>query len=100
MHNVVRKKFLISALIAALTAALVVLIVPGSPAEAHGNVLSPASRNYGCFERWGDKFQAPEMATEDPMCYQAWQADPQAMWNWNGLYREGVAGNHQAAIPD
>jgi chitin-binding protein len=22
------------------------------------------------------------------------------MWNWNGLFREGVAGNHQAAIPD
>jgi chitin-binding protein len=34
------------------------------------------------------------------MCWQAWQADPNAMWNWNGLFREGVAGNHQAAIPD
>ncbi|WP_436520631.1 lytic polysaccharide monooxygenase auxiliary activity family 9 protein [Actinoplanes sp. HUAS TT8] len=100
MPNVVRNKLLISALIAALTAVLVVLVAPSSPASAHGNVLSPASRNYGCFERWGDKFQAPEMATQDPMCYQAWQADPQAMWNWNGLYREGVAGNHQAAIPD
>ena len=22
------------------------------------------------------------------------------MWNWNGLFREGVGGNHQAAIPD
>jgi chitin-binding protein len=40
------------------------------------------------------------MATADPMCYQAWQADPNAMWNWNGLYREQVAGNHQGAIPD
>nr|WP_239175373.1 lytic polysaccharide monooxygenase [Actinoplanes cyaneus] len=87
-------------MIAALVAALVVIATPSSPAAAHGNVLSPASRNYGCFERWGDKFQAPEMATQDPMCYQAWQADPQAMWNWNGLFREGVAGNHQAAIPD
>ena len=34
------------------------------------------------------------------MCWQAWQADTQAMWNWNSLYREGVAGNHQGAIPD
>nr|WP_307834051.1 lytic polysaccharide monooxygenase [Actinoplanes siamensis] len=91
---------MISAIVAALAAALAVLVAPGSPASAHGNVLNPASRNYGCFERWGDKFQAPEMATQDPMCYQAWQADPQAMWNWNGLFREGVAGNHQAAIPD
>ncbi|GAA0421027.1 hypothetical protein Acor_79280 [Acrocarpospora corrugata] len=40
------------------------------------------------------------MATLDPMCWQAWQADPQAMWNWNGLYRDGVGGNHQAAVPD
>ncbi|GAA2713439.1 lytic polysaccharide monooxygenase auxiliary activity family 9 protein [Actinoplanes palleronii] len=100
MLNVVPKKFLISALVALLAAVLAVFALPSSPAAAHGNVLSPASRNYGCFERWGDKFQAPEMATEDPMCYQAWQADPQAMWNWNGLYREGVAGNHQGAIPD
>ncbi|BCJ46278.1 hypothetical protein GCM10010168_52290 [Actinoplanes ianthinogenes] len=98
--HVVRKKFLISAVIAALVATLAVLVTPTSPAAAHGNVIGPASRNYGCFQRWGDKFQAPEMATEDPMCYQAWQADPQAMWNWNGLFREGVAGNHQAAIPD
>ncbi|MEV6350595.1 lytic polysaccharide monooxygenase [Actinoplanes sp. NPDC051851] len=94
------RKILISALVAAVAATITVLAVSGGPAAAHGNVLSPASRNYGCFERWGDDFQAPEMATEDPMCYQAWQADPQAMWNWNGLYREGVAGDHQGAIPD
>ncbi|GLW31963.1 lytic polysaccharide monooxygenase auxiliary activity family 9 protein [Actinoplanes regularis] len=100
MQTVVRKRLLLSALMAALAAVLAVIVAPSGPAQAHGNVFSPASRNYGCFQRWGDKFQAPEMATEDPMCYQAWQADPQAMWNWNGLYREGVAGNHQAAIPD
>lgn len=40
------------------------------------------------------------MATQDPMCWAAWQTDTNAMWNWNGLYREGVAGNHQGAIPD
>ena len=69
-------------------------------AQAHGSVTDPPSRNYGCWERWGSDFQNPSMATSDPMCWQAWQADPNAMWNWNGLYREGVAGNHQAAIPD
>ncbi|WP_308169962.1 lytic polysaccharide monooxygenase auxiliary activity family 9 protein [Acrocarpospora catenulata] len=77
-----------------LTTALVV------PASAHGSVSDPPSRNYGCWQRWGSDFQNPQMATLDPMCWQAWQADVQAMWNWNGLYREGVAGNHQAAIPD
>src|SRR5918998_50163 len=69
-------------------------------ASAHGSVINPPSRNYGCWQRWGSDFQNPRMATEDPMCWQAWQADPTAMWNWNGLYREGVARNHQGAIPD
>jgi chitin-binding protein len=87
-------------LIGALIVVLAVLGLPSGAALAHGNVVSPASRNYGCFLRWGDHFQDPAMATEDPMCYQAWQADPNAMWNWNGLYREQVAGNHQGVIPD
>ncbi|GAB1823810.1 lytic polysaccharide monooxygenase [Herbidospora sp. RD11066] len=70
------------------------------PAFAHGSVTDPPSRNYGCWQRWGGDFQNPAMAQQDPMCWQAWQTDVQAMWNWNGLYREGVAGNHQAAVPD
>ncbi|MEH1164513.1 lytic polysaccharide monooxygenase [Micromonospora sp. CPCC 205539] len=81
-----------------LTGALTTLLA--GPASAHGSVVDPASRNYGCWQRWGSDFQNPRMATEDPMCWQAWQADPNAMWNWNGLFREGVAGNHQGAIPD
>src|SRR5688572_14409434 len=75
---------------AALTA--VVVAVAASPASAHGSTINPASRNYGCWQRWGNDFQNPRMATEDPMCWQAWQADSTAMWNWNSLYREGVAG--------
>ncbi|WP_198348071.1 lytic polysaccharide monooxygenase [Plantactinospora sp. KBS50] len=74
-------------------------IMPRS-ASAHGSVIDPASRNYGCWLRWGSDFQNPAMATEDPMCWQAWQDNPNAMWNWNGLYRNGVAGNPQAVIPD
>ena len=94
------KKLLVSAVVGALVATFVAVVLPAGPAQAHGNVISPASRNYGCYVRWGDHFQDPAMATEDPMCYQAWQADPNAMWNWNGLFREGVAGNHQGVIPD
>ena len=85
---------------AILTAAVAAVVVAQSPASAHGSVSDPPSRNYGCWQRWGSDFQNPHMATQDPMCWQAWQDDPHAMWNWNGLYREGVAGNHQAAIPD
>lgn len=83
-----------------LAAAAAMLVAGALPASGHGNATDPPSRNYHCFDRWGSDFQNPAMATEDPMCWQAWQADPNAMWNWNGLYRENVAGNHQAAIPD
>ncbi|MEW2380618.1 lytic polysaccharide monooxygenase [Micromonospora sp. NPDC047707] len=84
----------------AATATLLLTTALANPVSAHGSVVDPASRNYGCWQRWGSDFQNPRMATEDPMCWQAWQANPNAMWNWNGLFREGVAGNHQGAIPD
>ncbi|MEU4161538.1 lytic polysaccharide monooxygenase [Actinoplanes sp. NPDC026670] len=100
MLKPVRIKLLISAVVAALAASMALLAVHSGPAAAHGNVVSPASRNYGCWERWGSRFQDPVMATEDPMCWQAWQANPNAMWNWNGLFREGVAGQHETVIPD
>jgi lytic cellulose monooxygenase (C4-dehydrogenating) len=69
------------------------------PASAHGAVSDPIARHYGCYQRWPNG-PSPQTATEDPMCYQAWQADPAAMWNWNGLLRDGVGGDHQAAVPD
>ncbi|WDZ87646.1 lytic polysaccharide monooxygenase auxiliary activity family 9 protein [Micromonospora cathayae] len=95
-----RKPLVAGLLAAAATGVLLLTTALTNPASAHGNVLDPASRNYGCWQRWGSDFQNPDMANQDPMCWQAWQADPQAMWNWNGLFREGVAGNHQGAIPD
>lgn len=69
-------------------------------AFGHGSTIDPPSRNFGCWERWGDDFQNPDMATEDPMCWQAWQDNSSAMWNWNGVYIDGVGGDHQGAIPD
>lgn len=87
--------------VAVLAAGLTMVAVnPAGPASAHGSVTNPPTRNYGCYERWGDDHQNPQMATLDPMCWQAFQANPNTMWNWNGLYRENVGGNHQAVIPD
>jgi predicted carbohydrate-binding protein with CBM5 and CBM33 domain len=68
MSSSIRTRILISGLVAAVTA-FAVAILPTGPASAHGNVTGPASRNYGCFERWGSRFQDPAMATEDPMCW-------------------------------
>ncbi|GGL33626.1 lytic polysaccharide monooxygenase auxiliary activity family 9 protein [Planomonospora parontospora] len=85
---------------ALLSAAALFLIPLAESASAHGSIVDPASRNYGCWQRWGNDHLNPSMQQQDPMCWQAWQANPNAMWNWNGLYRNGVGGNHQAAIPD
>jgi len=96
-----RTRLLPGSLAAALAAVFTVVVVSfAGPASAHGSLTDPPSRNYGCWARWGSDFQNPNMAQTDPMCAQAWTANPDTMWNWNGLYREGVAGNHQAAIPD
>ncbi|MFC7383730.1 lytic polysaccharide monooxygenase auxiliary activity family 9 protein [Sphaerisporangium rhizosphaerae] len=86
--------------LALLTVAVLALVPWFDTASAHGSVIDPASRNYGCWQRWGNDFQNPAMAQQDPMCWQAWQANPNAMWNWNGLYRNGAAGNFQAVIPN
>lgn len=83
-----------------LAAAMLLLIPLASKAHAHGTTINPMSRNFSCWQRWGDDFQDPAMQTEDPMCWQAWQANPNTMWNWNGLYQNGLAGQFQSAIPD
>ncbi|MFR9721927.1 lytic polysaccharide monooxygenase [Streptomyces sp. MS19] len=81
-------------------AAMLFMVPMSGTANAHGSVVDPASRNYGCWLRWGSDHLNPAMQQQDPMCWQAWQADPNAMWNWNGLYRNNVGGQHQAQIPN
>ncbi|GHH77570.1 chitin-binding protein [Streptomyces sulfonofaciens] len=89
------------ALLAVLAAAMLLATPLFSPtASAHGSTADPVSRNYGCWQRWGSDFQNPAMEQQDPMCWQAWQHDTNAMWNWNGLYREGTGGDFKAFIPD
>jgi predicted carbohydrate-binding protein with CBM5 and CBM33 domain len=91
----------LTGLLAALASALLLVLVPSAgSASAHGTAVDPPSRNYSCLQRWGSDFQDPAMQQQDPMCWQAWQANPNAMWNWNGLYRNGLAGQFETAIPD
>ncbi|MCC2322192.1 lytic polysaccharide monooxygenase auxiliary activity family 9 protein [Cellulomonas xiejunii] len=85
------------ALGAALLAGSVLL---AAPASAHGAVSDPPSRIYGCYDRWSGNHTDPAMATQDPMCWDAWRANPNAMWNWNGMFKENVGGRHEQAIPD
>lgn len=84
----------------ALAAVVGLLTLFMSPASAHGSIVDPASRSYGCWERWGSDHMNPDMQQEDPMCWQAFQANPNTMWNWMSLFRENLAGKFQQNIPD
>jgi chitin-binding protein len=75
------------------------LVVPGT-AEAHGTIISPATRAYQCWKTWGGNHMDPAMQQQDPMCYQAFQANPDTMWNWMSALRDGLGAQFQARTPD
>ncbi|GEK23068.1 lytic polysaccharide monooxygenase [Cellulomonas xylanilytica] len=81
-------------------ATLVGVAILATPASAHGAVTDPPTRIYGCWERWSSGHTNPAMATQDPACWAAWQANPNAMWNWNGIFKEGAAGRHEQSVPN
>ncbi|MCK2220172.1 lytic polysaccharide monooxygenase [Actinomadura sp. ATCC 31491] len=99
MPRPARNRWALRALALLTSMAMVVVVPLAETASAHGTVVDPATRNYGCWLRWGNDFQNPAMAQQDPMCWQAWQDNANAMWNWNGLYRDNVGGNHEGVIP-
>ncbi|MEO3749439.1 lytic polysaccharide monooxygenase [Streptomyces sp. B6B3] len=101
MNNALVHKRWTLRVFALLSAALMLCLMPFSnSANAHGSTINPASRNYQCYRDWGNDHLNPSMAQQDPMCWQAWQANPNAMWNWNGLYQNNVGGNHQGKVPN
>ena len=68
-------------------------------AQAHGTIISPATRAYQCWQAWGSQHTNPAMQQQDPMCYRAFQANPDTMWNWMSALRDGLGGQFQAAGP-
>ncbi|MGK5685208.1 lytic polysaccharide monooxygenase auxiliary activity family 9 protein [Actinoplanes sp. URMC 104] len=69
-------------------------------AQAHGTIVSPATRAYQCWQAWGSQHTNPAMQQQDPMCYRAFQANPDTMWNWMSALRDGLGGQFQARTPD
>ncbi|MBM0275924.1 lytic polysaccharide monooxygenase auxiliary activity family 9 protein [Micromonospora tarensis] len=69
-------------------------------AQAHGTIINPASRAYQCWKTWGSQHTNPAMQQQDPMCYRAFQANPDTMWNWMSQLRDGLGGQFQARTPD
>ncbi|WP_309223478.1 lytic polysaccharide monooxygenase [Micromonospora sp. CP22] len=81
--------------------AMIVGVLPwASPAQAHGTIINPASRAYQCWQSWGSQHTNPDMQQQDPMCYQAFQANPDTMWNWMSALRDGLGGQFEARTPD
>ncbi|GID96583.1 chitin-binding protein [Amorphoplanes digitatis] len=72
---------------------------PGA-VQAHGTIINPQSRAYQCWKTWGNQHMNPVMQTQDPMCWQAFQANPDTMWNWMSALRDGLGGQFQARTPD
>jgi len=69
-------------------------------ASAHGTIVSPATRAYQCWKTWGSQHTNPAMREQDPMCYQAFQANADTMWNWMSALRDGLKGNFQGTTPN
>jgi predicted carbohydrate-binding protein with CBM5 and CBM33 domain len=69
-------------------------------AQAHGTIVDPASRAYHCWQAWGSDHTNPDMAQQDPMCWQAFQANADTMWNWMSALRDGLGGQFEAKTPD
>ncbi|HEX6342503.1 lytic polysaccharide monooxygenase [Umezawaea sp.] len=69
-------------------------------ASAHGTIVGPSTRAYQCWQTWGSQHTNPAMQQQDPMCWQAFQANADTMWNWMSALRDGLGGNFQGATPD
>ena len=80
-----------STLVLSSLACTVILDLGAVPrADAHGSLEQPPSRTYAC--RFLD--------IDDPMCSQAWAADPQSLYDWMEVNIGDAAGRHRELIPD
>ena len=87
-------------LLALVIAGLAGLFVGVPAASAHGTIVDPATRAYQCWTDWGSQHTNPAMQQQDPMCWQAFQANADTMWNWMSALRDGLKGNFQGSTPD
>jgi chitin-binding protein len=86
--------------LALVIAVLASLFLFTPTASAHGTIVNPSTRAYQCWQTWGSNHMSPVMQQQDPMCYQAFQANADTMWNWMSALRDGLGGQYQARTPD
>lgn len=75
-------------------APLIAVVLPVTPASAHGTMSNPASRVYNC---WREGPESPDSAA----CKAAIAAGgTQALYDWNEVSLLEAGGNHRGLIPD
>jgi len=95
MHQPVRRRLIAHVARRAILGVAGIALVAASlatatRAEAHGSLEFPPSRTYAC------RFLEPD----NPMCRQAWDTNPQALYDWMEVNIGNAAGRHQELIPD
>jgi len=85
-----RRSLFTSVVLSSLACTIILDLGAVTKAAAHGSVEQPPSRTYTC--RFFD--------LDDPMCIQAWAADPQSLYDWMEVNIGDAAGRHQELIPD
>ncbi len=71
-------------------AAALALLFAAATAHAHGSMEHPPSRTFSCY------FLTPG----NPQCQAAWNANPQALYDWMEVNIGHADGQHEALIPD
>ncbi|MGW0549596.1 lytic polysaccharide monooxygenase [Streptomyces altiplanensis] len=86
-----------TALGSAVLATALLGVVQAPTTSAHGTVIAPETRNYGCLQRWGSS--EPNEA-QDPMCYRTYHENPNAITAWKAVYANNTGDNYKQVIPN
>lgn len=97
--NIKRKLRLLVVLAGVLS--LFVVLLPASPAFAHGGLTYPATRTYACYVDGIESGQGGDLDPSNPACIEAIaRGDKTPLWNWFGNLLSDAGDRHREVIPD
>ncbi|MFH9391964.1 lytic polysaccharide monooxygenase [Streptomyces sp. NPDC017413] len=83
------------ALSSAALATALLGVIQAPAASAHGTVIAPETRNYGCLQRWG--YTEPN-ESQDPMCYRTYHENANAIGAWKAVYANNTGDDYKQVI--
>jgi chitin-binding protein len=95
MHRIPATLSRVVALSSAVLATALLGVIQAPAASAHGTVITPETRNYGCLQRWG--YTEPN-ESQDPMCYRTYHENANAIGAWKAVYANNTGDNYQQVI--